>query len=400
MKFCIPLCSNCLGFVLSRVHDNPLLRPTAKTWRNALIEAENALVICAVNNQHRYGKHMNACPWCERTLALSGRDPFPSLQAVKTGQHLQPIKPKRVIPLVKTSLLPTKRTLSTQLPLLATNPANKRSSPFVLGLIGIAVLGCLEVLVVVNTPNPITDSIATSFPKTNNVASPNSATNSGNGSVADYHQSYEAAIENSNRLLRLNPNDAKAYLQRGNAHYEIARHSGNRDRDYKAAIDDFNQALRLNPRLVEAYLNRGIIHYEVALYSGDSDREYKAAIDDFNQALRLNPRLVEAYLNRGIVRYEIALYSGDSDRDYKAAIDDFSQVLRLNPHSAEAYFKRGTVRYELAPHSTDADRDYKAAIEDLHKAAKLFLEQGDRDHYQQVLAVCQREKLDNIKSCQ
>ncbi len=73
-------------------HNNPQMRPTAQTWQSALSEAEQDLTTCRVNNQHRHGKHLSYCPWCERTFKLGGRDPFPSAQAVQKGQHLQPLK--------------------------------------------------------------------------------------------------------------------------------------------------------------------------------------------------------------------------------------------------------------------------------------------------------------------
>lgn len=68
-------------------HSNPQARPDAETWVTALQAAEDALVVCAVNDQHRYGNHLDACPWCERTQRLRGRDPFPSRQAVESGSY-------------------------------------------------------------------------------------------------------------------------------------------------------------------------------------------------------------------------------------------------------------------------------------------------------------------------
>jgi hypothetical protein len=68
-------------------HSNPQARPDAETWVTALQAAEDALAECAVNDQHRYGSHLDTCPWCERTQRLRGRDPFPSRQAVESGTY-------------------------------------------------------------------------------------------------------------------------------------------------------------------------------------------------------------------------------------------------------------------------------------------------------------------------
>jgi serine/threonine protein kinase len=71
-------------------HGNPAARPTAEVWSKALGEAEDGLVTCGVNGQHHYSDHLGVCPWCERAAKLGGRDPFPALGAISSGQHLKP----------------------------------------------------------------------------------------------------------------------------------------------------------------------------------------------------------------------------------------------------------------------------------------------------------------------
>ena len=74
-------------------HAQPHYRPTAQAWADALHAAEQSLVTCAHNTQHRYGNHLTNqlldCPWCERTQLLNGRDPFPSPAAIQRGEHLR-----------------------------------------------------------------------------------------------------------------------------------------------------------------------------------------------------------------------------------------------------------------------------------------------------------------------
>lgn len=74
-------------------HHQLQIRPDAQTWVKALDVAENKLVTCAVNDQHRYGGHLQNCPWCERTALLGGNDPFPANQMAqkplpKPGQNI------------------------------------------------------------------------------------------------------------------------------------------------------------------------------------------------------------------------------------------------------------------------------------------------------------------------
>ncbi|HEX2205063.1 MAG TPA: TonB family protein [Longimicrobium sp.] len=68
-------------------HADPAARPSAAEWRAALEEAEDALAVCDLNPQHRFGAHAGACPWCARARLLRGRDPFPaSEEAARTAE--------------------------------------------------------------------------------------------------------------------------------------------------------------------------------------------------------------------------------------------------------------------------------------------------------------------------
>ncbi len=76
-------------------HDNPELRPDARTWQRALDEAGRQLSRCDANPQHFYSNHLDACPWCLRQLTqLRGLDPFPSEQAVLEKARTQSAAPK------------------------------------------------------------------------------------------------------------------------------------------------------------------------------------------------------------------------------------------------------------------------------------------------------------------
>ncbi|HEU4455908.1 MAG TPA: hypothetical protein VFR81_22775, partial [Longimicrobium sp.] len=59
-------------------HRDPTARPTAAEWRAALAAAEAKLRKCAKNRYHRFGAHLDRCPWCDRAALLGGRDPFPA----------------------------------------------------------------------------------------------------------------------------------------------------------------------------------------------------------------------------------------------------------------------------------------------------------------------------------
>ena len=56
-------------------------------------------------------------------------------------------------------------------------------------------------------------------------------------------------------------------------------------------IDDYNKAVRLKPNDAEVYHDRGLVYSYM--------REYEKAIKDFTEAIRLKPDHAAAYGNRG-----------------------------------------------------------------------------------------------------
>jgi tetratricopeptide (TPR) repeat protein len=190
---------------------------------------------------------------------------------------------------------------------------------------------------------------------------------------SDKRTIYNQAIADYTQAVRLDPNNAATYRQRGVTYGDIG--------DYDRAIADYNQAIRLDPNYAaSAYSNRGVT-YDA---KGDHDRaiadynqairlypnaityynrgnaynakgDYDRAIADYNQAIRLDPNYASAYSNRGIAYAE----KGDYDR----AIADYNQAIRLDPNFASAYYSRGLVYYDK--------KDYDRAIADYTQAIRL-----------------------------
>lgn len=248
-------------------HHNPQLRPTAQDWQDALAEAENELITCATNNQHRYGKHLDSCPWCARTLALGGRDPFPSWQVVRNKQHLQP-KPSKRSKQLRTGrrvfLLhrPAPKVSRQQL-LLAKIVSQKRLLPLVVGLF-LGVCGFLKLL---NSTQNLSFASETS---------PGFSPDQNSQSHAPLTASND---EKSHQALLLNPNDDRADLARSVTLQSL--------RDYGGVSEDFSQALHLNLNDVEAYVKHDVARDEMADDNTNPGREFEIAVEEFNQ-LRLN----------------------------------------------------------------------------------------------------------------
>jgi tetratricopeptide (TPR) repeat protein len=125
------------------------------------------------------------------------------------------------------------------------------------------------------------------------------------GYAASQQGNYQEAIKQYTEALKIDPNLAQAYNNRGNAYAGLG--------DYKKAIADYAQAIKIDPNNAEAYYNRGLAYYNL----GDTSK----AITDWTQAIKIDPNLVQAYYNRGVAYAELG--------DYKSATKDARKACEL-----------------------------------------------------------------------
>jgi hypothetical protein len=83
-----------------------------------------------------------------------------------------------------------------------------------------------------------------------------------------YPTSTPTFIEQYDEAIRLDPQDAKAYDNRGNAYASLGQ--------YERAIQDYDEAIRINPQNAIAYYNRGLTYAELGK-SVESERDIQKA---------------------------------------------------------------------------------------------------------------------------
>jgi len=93
----------------------------------------------------------------------------------------------------------------------------------------------------------------------------------------------QRAIEYLNEAIRLKPDYAAAYRNRGVAYSNL--------KQYQSAIKDLDEAIRLKPDYAVAYNDRGVAYVFL--------KQYQSAIKDYDEAIRLKPNDVVMYVNRG-----------------------------------------------------------------------------------------------------
>ena len=146
-----------------------------------------------------------------------------------------------------------------------------------------------------------------------------------------------AALDDANESIRLNPGLAGGYVERGTAY----RRKGEREK----AMNDFDNAIRLNPQFFAGYLGRGVVYRELG--------DYDEAIKLYNKAIQLNPNYAPAYYDRALA------YS--YKHEFERAIRDSDEAIRRDPGDASAFYNRGA-DYETIGNLDKALADYSAAI--------------------------------------
>ncbi len=158
---------------------------------------------------------------------------------------------------------------------------------------------------------------------------------------------YGRAIADFSEAIRIQPDDAAAFLLRGVSCYAKG--------DYSCAIADHSEAIRLIPDFTRAYSYRALARLKAGIRKGQTDADKAVALASaLPSGIPRDIALISAKATRGL----ILLVLGDA----KAALDDFNEALRLHPDYIEALWGRGQA-HELLGDRSLALLDYKRATE-------------------------------------
>jgi len=187
---------------------------------------------------------------------------------------------------------------------------------------------------------------------------------------------FAGAIADFTSLLRLEPDNADAYANRGSAYF----HSG----DFVHALPDFTQAIHLGLRASSLYYLRGraygalgkhteaLADYDESLHLDANNHQTlayrgnhfniigqpKRGLPDLDKAIALQPNNLDYHGMRGVVR------AGSGDFDGAAA--DFSAIIKSGKAHADIYFYRGhallSKRNILVDEARAGLNDYRQAL--------------------------------------
>lgn len=160
-------------------------------------------------------------------------------------------------------------------------------------------------------------------------------------------------------------------------------------KNYQPVIYYFTEIIKLNPENSRAYNNRGLAKYYL--------KDYEGAIEDYNEAIRLNANFSEPYNNRGVVKYALANTKEKNSEEYnklmKEAMKDYNEAIKINPNFSMAYYNMGNAKIKL--------QKIKEAIEYFIKAYKLDNDKEVKENSKNELINLAKEGYEEaIKFCE
>jgi len=125
------------------------------------------------------------------------------------------------------------------------------------------------------------------------------------------------AIWSYDESIRLDPNHAVVWYNRGNEYYSLGK--------YEDALKNYDEAVRLDPKYVNSWINKGATLNALG--------RYFEAIVACDEALNLDNRSVDAWNNKGNAYYGLGKYD--------EAINAYDEVLVLYPSHVDVLCNKG-----------------------------------------------------------
>lgn len=155
--------------------------------------------------------------------------------------------------------------------------------------------------------------------------------------VYDDPERRKKKVADLKKVIRTNPDNAKAYYDLGLAYFEL---KGNR-----MAAKAFKQALHIKPDYFEACYAMGLSYKALG--------RHNEAMEAYKQAIHIKPDYAEPYCDLGIIY-------GRCGR-FNEAIKFLTQAIRLKPDYAEAHYNLGLIYGQLGRYN-EALKAYKQAV--------------------------------------
>ena len=139
-----------------------------------------------------------------------------------------------------------------------------------------------------------------------------------------------------NKVLKTNPNDAWAWIRKGNVLYNSQR--------YEESTDAYNESLKIDPYYYITWDNIGNNLFIL--------KKYNESIQAYNKTLEIYPRYAVAWNGLGNNFYEL--------EKYNEALGAYEKAIETNPNEGVYWYNKGNALKQLGQ-TTEADAAFAKA---------------------------------------
>jgi tetratricopeptide (TPR) repeat protein len=164
-------------------------------------------------------------------------------------------------------------------------------------------------------------------------------------------KNYDAALENYEKAVELNPKYVDAFNNIGLIYY--ARE------DYARARDSYLKAVEIDPNYAIGHYNLGLAYYQL--------KNYAPSMRHYQKSIELRPNYMYAYYGLGLTYYAL--------QNYDKAMEYYQMAIDLDPRYDHVYYAAGLI-YNARKQYAEAIRYYEKCLEVNPKYANAFLPSG------------------------
>ena len=180
---------------------------------------------------------------------------------------------------------------------------------------------------------------------------------------------YEEALTAYERVIQMDPHDARAYSNKGNALRKLKR--------YKEALEAYEHALTIDPKSAFVWISEGKVFYSL--------KRYDEALVAYNRALVINPGNAVIWASKGNVLYAL--------KRYREALEAYDSALTVKSDDASIWTAKGEVLYRQKRYR-EALEAYDRALAITSDDVGIWIAKGNKlyklKRYEEVLATYER----------
>lgn len=144
------------------------------------------------------------------------------------------------------------------------------------------------------------------------------------GKALLYKSSYEEALTDFEKAIKLKPDDPEAWLNKG---FTLGKLKRNNEEitAYEEALNAYEKAIEPKSDDPKTWFNKGFMLLEL--------KRHEEALNAFKKTIELNPYDPDAWFNKGIVLSNL--------KRYEEALVAYEKAIELNPHDPKTWFNKG-----------------------------------------------------------